>query len=38
MFVVEVCTSRVPSDAMASVGSPERASVIATNEAQVSRA
>src|SRR5512133_668146 len=36
MLVVEVCTSRLPSACSWSVGSPELASTIATNDAQVS--
>jgi hypothetical protein len=35
MFVVDVCTSRVPSACSWSVGSPESGSVIATNDAHV---
>ena len=35
MLVVEVCTLRVPSASRRSAGSPERSSVIATNEAHV---
>ena len=35
MFVVDVWTLRVPSAVILSVGSPERSSVMATNEAQV---
>ena len=35
MFVVEVCTLRVPSALRMSDGSPDRSSVIATNDAHV---
>ena len=35
MFVVDVCTERVPSASSRSVGRPVAGSVIATNEAQV---
>ena len=35
MFVVDVCTLRVPSALSESAGSPLRASVIATNDAHV---
>ena len=36
MFVVDVCTLRVPSARRLSAGRPEVSSVIATNERQVS--
>ena len=35
MFVVEVCTLRVPSALRMSDGSPDRSSVIASNDAHV---
>ena len=35
MFVVDVCTLVVPSALRMSAGSPERSSVIATNDAHV---
>jgi hypothetical protein len=38
MFVVDVCTLRVPSASRLSAGSPDCLSVIATNDAHVSRA
>ena len=38
MFVVDVCTLRVPSYLSESAGSPVRSSVIATNDAHVPRA
>jgi hypothetical protein len=37
-FVVEVCTERPPSPSSTSAGSPLRWSVIAANDAHVSRA
>jgi hypothetical protein len=38
MFVVEVCTLRVPSSPRLSAGNPVRASVMAASDAQVSAA